>query len=80
MLCVMMIREGWKFGWQIKDLSFEWSLIKCDNYGNYLAIKDIGRGSKISLKLPENQELYRLLLTACSGDTITTTITKLKTP
>jgi cellulose synthase (UDP-forming) len=73
-------KKGWEYGWQVKDLSFEWSLIKCDNYGNYLAIKDIGNGSKIFLKIPNKQELYRLLLTASNGETITTTITKLNTP
>jgi cellulose synthase (UDP-forming) len=73
-------KEGWKFGWQTKGLSFEWSLVKCDKYGNYLAIKDIGFGSKISLIIPDDQELYRLLLTAYYGDATTTTITKLNTP
>jgi cellulose synthase (UDP-forming) len=72
--------EGWKFGWQTKGLSFEWSLVKCDKYGNYLAIKDFGFGSKISLIIPDDQELYRLLLTASYGETTTTTITKLNTP
>jgi len=73
--------EGWKRGGEIKDLSFEWSMVKSDIHGNYLAIKDIGYGDSISIKIPWDHELYRLLLTTFKGETITsTTITELNTP
>lgn len=72
--------QGWKQGGEIKDLDFEWSLVKCDLFGNYLAIKDIGKNAKISLKIPQDHETYRLLLTTTRGETITTTITRLNTP
>jgi len=71
---------GWKPGDQLKDLNFEWSLVKCDINGNYLAIRDIGKGPKLSLIIPENHELYRLLLTTIKGEIITNTISKLNTP
>lgn len=71
---------GWKSGDQMKDLNFEWSLLKCDVNGNYLAIRDIGKGSRISVKIPENHELYRLLLTTTKGEITTSTITTLNTP
>lgn len=72
--------KGWKFGNEMKDLNFEWSLVKCDKYGNYLAIKDIGYDAKISLKIPVDHEFYRLLVTASDGKTVTTSITTLNTP
>jgi cellulose synthase (UDP-forming) len=35
---------------QVDGYKFEWSLVKCDKYGNYLAVKDVGTGPVISLK------------------------------
>jgi hypothetical protein len=72
--------KGWKDGGEMKDLNFEWSLVKCDVNGNYLAIRDIGKGARLSLKIPENHELYRLLLTTKKGEYITNTLTTLNTP
>jgi cellulose synthase/poly-beta-1,6-N-acetylglucosamine synthase-like glycosyltransferase len=71
---------GWRSGDQTNGLDFEWSLVKCDINGNYLAIRDIGKGPKLSLKIPENHELYRLLLTTIKGEIITNTLTTLNTP
>jgi cellulose synthase/poly-beta-1,6-N-acetylglucosamine synthase-like glycosyltransferase len=71
---------GWRFGGQISDLNFEWYLVKCDINGNYLALKEIGKGAKIALKIPENHQLYRLLLTTTQGKITTSTITSLNTP
>ena len=72
--------NGWRFGSDLKDSNLEWSLVKCDKYGNHLAIKDIGQGAKISVKIPQDQEYYRLLLTTLNGETITSTITTFYTP
>ena len=73
--------EGWKRGEEMSDLIFEWSLVKCDKYGNYLSIEDIGNGPKLSLKIPRNYKFYRLLLTTSKEGIITTsTITTLNTP
>lgn len=71
--------EGWRHGGKVNDTKFEWSLVKCDIHGNCLAIRDVGIGERLSLKIPKDHELYRLLLTASKGDTITTTITTLNT-
>ncbi len=72
--------SGWKFGMQAEGYDFEWSLVKCDKYGNYLAVKDVGTGPVLSLKIPKNHEYFRLLLTTSEGKTITTDITTLNTP
>jgi hypothetical protein len=61
-------------------LKFEWSLLKCDKYGNYLALRKISQGPVINLKIPEEQDLYRLLLTVSDGITVNSTITRLNTP
>ena len=72
--------NGWNYGTTNKELKFEWSLVKCDMYGNYLAVKDIEQSAKLSLKIPDNYNLYKLLLTTTKGKTISTTITSLNTP
>jgi cellulose synthase/poly-beta-1,6-N-acetylglucosamine synthase-like glycosyltransferase/beta-mannanase len=72
--------QGWKPGGEIKDLKFEWSLVKCDEFGHFLAIKDVGKSSVLSLKIPEDHDLYRLLLTTIKGDLITTSLTTLNIP
>ena len=72
--------EGWKFASDVKDLKIEWSLVKCDEYGNYLAIKDKGVSANISLKIPKYHDNYKLLLTVIFGDYISTDITTLHTP
>ncbi|SHF44031.1 Glycosyltransferase, catalytic subunit of cellulose synthase and poly-beta-1,6-N-acetylglucosamine synthase [Mariniphaga anaerophila] len=72
--------EGWKYGLDFNDLSFEWALIKCDQYGNYLAIKDIDSGPVLRLRIPKNHEYFKLLLTVSDGKSVTETITTLNTP
>ncbi len=71
--------EGWIFGNQAEGLNFEWSLVKCDIYGNPLALKDIGNGPELTLKIPRNHEYFRLLLTVSNGETISTYQTHLHT-
>ncbi|MEX0660661.1 MAG: glycosyltransferase [Balneolaceae bacterium] len=72
--------EGWEYGVNYEDYSFEWLLVKCDEHGNYLAVKDIDTGPVLRLKIPENHEYFKLLLTVSDGNTVTSTITTLHTP
>ena len=72
--------HGWKYGMQVEGFDFEWSLVKCDKYGNYLAVKDVGVGTVLNLTIPANHEYFRLLLTASKGGAIAQTITTLNTP
>ena len=78
-MCFDSIRS-WKYGGAMTDLEYEWSLVKCDPNGNYLAIKNIGKGPVLSLKIPQGHELYRLLLTTTKGQAVSTTLTTLNTP
>jgi hypothetical protein len=72
--------KGWNPGGERTDLNFEWSLVRCDEYGNYLAIKDIGTGDKVTFRIPLDYERYRLLLTTKKGEFIIQNITRLNTP
>lgn len=72
--------EGWEYGQAYENYSFEWSLVKRDEHGNYLAVKDIDTGPVLNLKIPENYEYFELLLTVSDGNSVTTTITTLHTP
>ncbi len=72
--------EGWKYGQDLENYTFEWSLVKCDEHGNYLAIKDIGTGPFLRLKVPENHDYFKLLLTVSDGNSVATIITTLNTP
>ncbi|MBJ7881748.1 glycosyltransferase family 2 protein [Gelidibacter salicanalis] len=73
-------KKGWQVASKQKDLKFEWSLVKCDAYGNYLAIKEMGTEAKISLKIPKNHTYYKLHLTIIHGDNIASDITSFNTP
>ena len=72
--------KGWQYGWNSGKMEFEWSLVRCDKYGNYLALKEVGRGPVLDLTIPEDQDLYRLLLTVNDGVTVNSVITRLNTP
>ncbi len=72
--------DGWTSGRHDDAYTYEWALVKCDEHGNHLAVKDIGTGPVLRLKIPENQDYFRLLLTVSDGRSVTTTITTLNTP
>ena len=59
---------------------FEWIIAKYDKYGHALAIKPLGHGSKIDMKIPSEYTNYKLLLTYTEDDYSTSVITKLNTP
>ena len=44
-------------------LSFEWSLVKNDKYGNHLALKDLDEGPTTEVNIPQDYRQYELLLT-----------------
>ena len=72
--------EGWRNGQSSEDYTFEWSLVKRDEHGNYLAVRDLHTGPVLSLRIPENYEYFNLLLTVSDGNSVTSTITTLHTP
>ncbi|RTE52813.1 glycosyltransferase [Arenibacter aquaticus] len=72
--------KGWTPGQQLNNLKFEWALVKCDSYGNFLSIKEVGDGPELSLEIPEKHELYRLHLAMIHDNKISSSITELHTP
>ncbi|MCC5941172.1 MAG: glycosyltransferase [Balneolaceae bacterium] len=72
--------KGWVDGQMAEGYSFEWSLVKQDEHGNHLAIRDIHEGPVLELKIPKNYDYFKLLLTVTNNKSIATTITRLNTP
>jgi len=73
-------KKGWQVATDDSDFKYEWSLVKCDAYGNYLAIKALGTTPNIDVKIPKNHTYYKLHLTIIKGNAIATAITNLNTP
>lgn len=73
-------KYGWKYGTEVDKYQFEWSLVKCDKYGNYIAIKELSKGPVCSLKIPVNHKYFRLLLTTTDGKTVSQNICELNSP
>ncbi|UNY97214.1 glycosyltransferase [Zhouia spongiae] len=72
--------EGWFIPEKDSDITFEWSLVKCDSSGNLLAVKDLGTGRSITLEVPENHDNYRICLTSVKNGIVDITFEPLNTP
>jgi len=60
----------WETGTKASELYiFKWALIKTDEYGNSLALKELGEGFYIDVNIPEEYKNYRLMLTVVKKDT-----------
>jgi len=71
----------WKlYNNQIKDLRFEWYLVRVDQYANTMFIKKAGEGSSISLPVPKGPQYYELLVEAVLGKDVKTVRSTLNTP
>ena len=82
-LAMLYAKGNWIYGNKIKeDYLFEWTLIKTDTFANPLALKKVGTGPELSIKIPSNYDFYRLLLTvkSPSEDYVLRTVTRLNTP
>ena len=62
----VVFKDGqWQVASRIKTgYSFEWNLVKHDDFGNPLALKKVGEGPQINLKIPENYKNFDLMLIA----------------
>jgi hypothetical protein len=72
--------RGWEPGSKEGELNYEWTLIKCDRYGNEIALKGLAKTSKLKLKVPENHDRYKLQLSVIKGNQIRQVQTSLHTP
>jgi cellulose synthase (UDP-forming) len=65
---------------QIKDLKFEWYLVRVDQYANTMFIKKVGEGSTLSLPIPQGPQYYELFVEAVIGKDVKTARSTLNTP
>ena len=72
----------WKlYDKKIKDVWFEWYLVRVDQYNNTMFIKKAGEGSTLTLTVPKEPQYYRLLLEAVlSNSDCKVSMTTLNTP
>lgn len=64
-------KKGWRFPWTTeKDLRFEWHLVKTDENGNAIYMKEVGSGTYIDLQIPERPEHYRLYVQVVNGNSV----------
>lgn len=59
----MYLNGKWIRAEEEGDFIFEWALIKNDEYGNHLALKELGKGPAISMEIPHHYKNYELMLT-----------------
>ena len=65
---------------QIKNLKFEWYLVRVDQYANTMFIKKAGEGSSISLPVPKGPQYYELFVEAVLEKEVKTARSTLNTP
>ncbi len=65
---------------QVKDLKFEWYLVRVDQYTNTMFIKKVGEGSSLSLPIPQGPQYYELFVEAVIGKEVKTARSTLNTP
>ena len=71
----------WKlYNNQIKDLKFEWYLVRVDQYANTMFIKKAGEGNSISLPVPKGPQYYQLFVEAVLNKEVKTATSTLNTP
>ncbi|MEO6348721.1 MAG: glycosyltransferase family 2 protein, partial [Aquaticitalea sp.] len=73
-------KKGWRQIELEDHLKVEWGLVKCDKYGNFLTIKDVGNKPNLLMDIPDNYKSYLLRLSVIKGNKVTSTMTTLNTP
>ncbi len=72
--------SNWVYGETHKDLLFEWSLIKCNESGDFLSIKKLDNSPNLKITIPEDWNHYLLKLQISNKEMCRYTITTLNTP
>ncbi len=63
-----------------KHISFEWYLVRVDQYGITMFIKKVGEGPSISLPIPNGPQYYELYVEAVIGNDVKMRKSTLNTP
>jgi len=71
--------QGWKSCSNNVGFNYEWTLIKCDQYGNEIALKELTKTPILSLKVPKNHDNYKLQLSVLKGNQVRQVRTRLHT-
>ncbi|CAG5010124.1 hypothetical protein DYBT9275_04649 [Dyadobacter sp. CECT 9275] len=63
--------ENWSLAKNIKtNLKFEWKLVQMDDFFNLISSKDVGNGTDLSLRIPNDPLTYRLYLFVLNNDLV----------
>ena len=73
-------KGGWELDSEEAKFNYEWTLIKCDKYGNEIALKELAKTPVIKLKIPKNHDDYKLQLSVVKGNQVRQVRTRLHTP
>jgi hypothetical protein len=78
----VIIKEGdyWKLYTETPGLSFEWHLVRTDQYGNTMFIKKVGVGPSLEFTIPKDPQYYKLTFEALKGDDAKMLTITLNTP
>ncbi|MDN3654620.1 glycosyltransferase [Ferruginibacter paludis] len=78
---IVKYNHQWKlYHNNVPGLSFEWNLVRTDQYGNTLFIKKAGEGPSLDFVIPREPQYYKLTLEAIMGDQVKVLSTTLNTP
>lgn len=71
----------WKFySDKYSDIRFEWSLVRVDQYGTTMFIKQVAYGPHVSLPIPDEPQYYMLYVEAIKGNEVRVATSTLNTP
>jgi cellulose synthase (UDP-forming) len=71
----------WNFAALSKTgITFEWYLVKTDNWGNPISMSQLGTGPQMNVIIPPNNDRYRLYLIAVKDNNIVEDFSTLNTP
>jgi cellulose synthase (UDP-forming) len=74
-------QDQWKlYNNNTPGLTFEWNLVRTDQYGNTMFIKKAGQGPFLKFTIPKEPQYYKLTLEAVMGDQVKVLTTTLNTP
>ena len=64
----------------VKDINFEWYMVRIDQYGNTMFIKKVGEGATLNLTMPNDPQYYQLYVEAIIGGNVKMASSTLNTP
>ncbi len=73
--------NSWQlYNYDEKNMRFEWYLVRLDQYGNTMFIKQVGNAPYMELSIPTAPQYYKLYVEAILGNDVKVANTTLNTP